>query len=235
MKNKEIIEKNKKAILLLRLANKAEGKISVRGTSFIVNSKGLFITAAHVYNSIPSNELELLEAQVMNEEVSKGVYNYLSYKVELLEMNKESDTALMRLLPASDQKNEFAYISPDEFGDPAALQEGDDLLFMGYPLATELIGMGFGITMTSIHCILSAMKYKGSDHSLHFLMVDTHTNPGVSGSPVFLKESGQVIAMVSGNVSQAVQSPDQKMVRIPANIGICQPINHIKEIIKKYE
>ena len=63
MSVKEIIEKNKKAILLMDIelpVGDGKKKLSIRGTGFIVSKDGKFITSAHVYKKIPKNELPYL-------------------------------------------------------------------------------------------------------------------------------------------------------------------------------
>ena len=143
-------------------------------------------------------------------------------------MDEENDLALMQIIS---NKNDFKAIT--NFGDAEKVKEGDEVVFIGYPLATQLLGMGFGITMSANHCIISAVKRRGKDGSLHFFMVDTHINKGSSGSPVFLKESGEVIAVTNARISHTIFLPEKKIkFDIPANMGICRPINYAIKLIR---
>lgn len=144
-------------------------------------------------------------------------------------MDEENDIALMQINSNGENVN-FEPIT--KLGDSEFIKEGKGVIFIGYPLATELLGMGFGITMSSNRCIISSVKRRGADGSLHFFLVDTHINNGSSGSPVFLKETGEIIGIASGRISAKVPLPDGKIVDIPANMGLCRPIKYVQEIIK---
>jgi len=232
MKNSKIIQKNKESIILINIIIPGENnqtKISVRGTGFIVSKDGKFITCAHVYKQIPENELPYLKVMVWGETSDKGITNYKEYGVKLLKMDEENDLALMQIM--SDSNIEFEAII--DFGDSESVEEGDEVIFIGYPLATELLGMKFGITISTNHCIISSIKRRGADGSLHFFMIDTHINNGSSGSPVFLKDTGEVIGIASARISSKIPAPDGKIFDIPANMGICRPSKYIEELIKK--
>ena len=232
MKISEIIEKNKNSIILVALYIPESGKanqvkVSIRGTGFIISKDGKFITCGHVYRQIPKDELPYLEVSVPGKTDEKGITHYDRYKANLLKIDEENDLALMQIIS---DKNNFQIISG--FGDSEAVKEGDEVVFIGYPLATELLGMGFGITMSTNYCIISSVKKRMIDGSLHFFMVDTHINNGSSGSPVFLKDTGKIIGIASGKISSKIPAPDGKVFDIPANMGICNPAKYIKDLIK---
>jgi len=232
MKTSEIIEKNKKSIILVALYipgenNKGKVSISIRGTGFITSLDGKFITCWHVYKQIPQNELPYLEVSVPSRTDEKGLTHYDRYKVKLLKTDEENDLALMQIIS---DKNDFETI--EGFGESELVKEGDEVVFIGYPLATELLIMGFGITMSTNHCIISSVKRRGVDGSLHFFMVDTHINNGSSGSPVFLKDTGKIIGITSAKISQGISLPDGKKFDIPANMGICRPAKYAINLIK---
>ncbi len=218
MKTSQIIEKNKNSIILVALyipGDNNQGKVSIRGTGFIISPDGQFITCAHV--SVPGRTDE------------KDITTYDRYKAKLLKMDEENDLALMQIISSSEKEFEFI----QNFGDSESVKQGDEVVFMGYPLATELLGMKFGITMSANHCIISSVKRRAKDGSLHFFMVDTHINNGSSGSPVFLKDNGEVIGVTSGKISQRILPPGGKTFDIPANMGICRPVNYVKNLISE--
>lgn len=232
METSEIIEKNKKAIILIDIQIPGENnqnKISIRGSGFIVSPDGKLITCAHVYKQIPENELPYLGVGVSGKTDEKGITHYDRYKVKLLKMDENNDLALMQIEAV--EKIEFEPVI--SFGNSELIKEGDEVVFMGYPLATELLAMQFGLTMSANHCIISSVKRRGVDGSLHFFLVDTHINNGSSGSPVFLKDTGEVIGITSGKISSRIAAPDGKVLDIPANMGICRPSKYISELIDK--
>lgn len=234
MKISKIIETNKKAVILIDVqipVDNKQKKISIRGTGFMVSKDGKFITCAHVYNQINPEELKFLGVTVPSDTDENHIQHYNRYdRVELVDRDDKNDIVLMRIVSS---KNDFSFI--DKFGKIEKTEEGDDLLFIGYPLATELLSSGFGITLTATKCIVSSIKRRGIDGSLDFFIIDTHANNGSSGSPVFSSETGGVLGLVSAKiVSAKIPTPDpNKIIEIPANMGICRPAEYISELINK--
>lgn len=236
MKKTEIYSKNKNSILLLAVMmplGEGKGRISIRGTGFIVSEDGQFITSAHVYKEIPEGERKLLEAKLPEEADEKGITHFKTYKVKLIDLDEEEDIALMQLVNSGNKKK---FIPTSKLGDAENVKEGDEIIFIGYPLATELLAMGFGLTLSANSCIVSSVKRRGKDGRLHFSLIDTHINKGSSGSPVFSVDTGKIIGMASGRVTQKLEITGEKRVAdIPSNIGICRPSKYISEVLKKNE
>lgn len=233
MKISEIIEKNKDAILLIDIfipesEGSDKGKLSVRGTGFIISSDGKFITNAHVYDQIAESERQYLGARLPSKIDEKGITTYDRYKIRFLKKDEENDIVLLEI--QTKEKKDFSTVSG--FGDYEIVREGDEVVFVGYPLATELLGLNYGITMSANRCIISSVKRRSVDGSLHFFFVDTHTNNGSSGSPVFEEKTGKIIGIVSGKISHIIQLPDGKKIDIPANMGICRPAKYIENLVK---
>lgn len=225
----QIIEKNKNAIVLLDLQKPGDGnqkQISIRGTGFIISSDGSLITCAHVYKTIPDSEKKYLGVSVPGQ-IDGKVMSYDRFPVSLVSLDEENDIALMKI----NFNKKFETI--EGVGDSETVEEGSEIAYIGYPLATELLSMGFGITMTTNRCIISSVKRRGADLSLHFFLVDTHTNNGSSGSPVFSIEDGKVIGIVSGKISAKVHGATGQIFDVPANIGICRPIKYAVDLINK--
>jgi len=235
MDNQKIIKDSGPSVVLIELVinnepNSSQGQLSVRGTGFIISKSGEVATCAHVYDQIPENQRQYLMINIPDQVDNNRILNYRRFKAELSRVDKEHDLAILKIQGSGD----YIFNPINNFGDLSDVVEGDDLLILGYPLATELISSGFGITMTADQCIASSIKRRSIDGSLDFFMVDTHINNGSSGSPVFLKSTGEIVGVASGKVISArVPMPDSKtVVEIPANIGICRPINYLKELIK---
>lgn len=231
MQISKIIEKNKNSIILIEILIPKENNQatrSIKGTGFIISKDGKFLTCAHVYKQIPENELPYLQALVPGKIDEKGIIHYERYKINVVKIDEKNDLALMQLV--SDNKIEFKPISG--FGNPETVEEGDEVIFIGYPLALELIIMGFGITMNTNRCIVSSIKRRGVDGSLDFFIVDTHVNNGSSGSPLFSKDTGKIIGIASARISSKITAPDGKIFDIPANMGICRPAKYIENLLK---
>ncbi|MBI4359173.1 MAG: trypsin-like peptidase domain-containing protein [Candidatus Nealsonbacteria bacterium] len=230
MKISEIIEKNKKSIVLLEILipkDNNQATRSVRGTGFVISADGKFITNNHVYQQVADNERQHLRVMVPGKTDEKGIVYYDGYRLELLKKDEENDLALMKIIAPPEMT-----FSPVNVGKPEGetIKEGEEVLFLGYPLATELMILGFGITLAANHCVVSAIKRKAVDGSLHFFMVDTHINNGSSGSPVFSVETGKIVGVASGRISAKVPLAENQTADIPANMGICRSSKYITNL-----
>lgn len=232
MKIHEIIEKNKKAIILIDVQIPGLGNqvtISIKGTGFIVSPDGKFITNAHVYKAITKDELKHSGASVPGKIDEKGSTHYDRYKIELIgEIDEENDVALMQII--SERKDFPAVETPQVLKE---VKEGEEIIYIGYPLAIELLNMGFGITMTTNRALISSIKKRGIDGSFHFFLIDSHINNGSSGSPVFSTENGEIVGIASAKISAKIPIPGGVIADIPANMGICRPIKYAIELINK--
>lgn len=231
----KIIEKNKNAIVLVDIQIPGEGnqkKIGIRGTGFIVSADGKFITNSHVYKQIPENELQYAGVSVPGKTDDKNLTHYERFPIKLIKIDEENDIALMQIVSHSAGSGQAKFDVIDGLGDSEKMKEGDELVYIGYPLAVELLNMGFGITMTTNRCLVSSIKRRGVDGSFHFFLIDTHVNNGSSGSPVFSVETGKVIGIASAKISAKIPMPGGQVADIPANMGICRPANYIENLLK---
>lgn len=229
MKISEIIKQNKNSIIFLEIFIPKENNQalrSIKGTGFLVSSDGKFITNSHVYRQIQDGEKQYLRVMAPGKTDEKGILYYDGYKTELLKQDEENDIALMKIVSDNIIFKPVRAIENSE-----SIRDGNEVVFLGYPLATELFSMGFGITMAANRCIISAIKRRATDGSMHFFMVDTHINNGSSGSPVFSVETGKVIGVASGRISAKIPLSENKTADIPANMGICRPSKYITNLI----
>ena len=109
------------------------------------------------------------------------------------------------------------------------MQAGNEVLFVGFPLANDFLKIGVGITLFANKCIVGAVKYSSNDNKIDFVQIDSHVNPSNSGSPLFDIESGKIIGVVSGTFHNIVRS--QELIQIPRNMGIVKPALYIPGII----
>ncbi len=229
----KIIEENKNAIILVDVHIPAEHnqqKVSIKGTGFIVAPEGKFITNAHVYKAIPENEWQYMGVSVPGKTDEKNLLHYDRYPIKLINIDEQNDVAYMEII--SDKKD---FQTVKGLGDSEKVKEGDDIIFIGYPLAVELLNMGFGITMTTNQSIISSVKRKIEGGMLSFFLTDSHINSGSSGSPVFSTKNGEVIGIASAKISAKIPLPGGQVADIPANMGICRPINYAIELINKVD
>lgn len=227
----KIIEKYKGAIVLVDVQIPVENnqkKISIKGTGFLISPDGMFVTNAHVYRAIQKDEEQYAEASVPRASDRNGIVQYEQYPIQLVSIDDENDVAVMRIV--SNRKDFPAIPLPKKAQD---VEEGHELIYSGYPLAIELLHMGFGITMTTNRAMVSSVKRRGSDGSFHFFLIDGHINSGSSGSPVFSTKTGKVIGIASAKISAKIPIPGGAIADIPANMGICRPIEYAMKLVNK--
>ena len=224
-KPEAIIKRAKPSIGFLDIRKNGGGQMqdSIRGTVFAVDSQH-FLTCAHVYQQIPEDDRQYIGISVL-EPSTKKTLNYKRFSAKMVDLDQANDVALFKIESCTIS---FRSLS---LGDAEMLEEGNELIYTGFPLATEFLSMGLGITLASTKCIVSAIKRRFADESLDFIQIDAHASSGSSGSPIFSLNDGRVVGIVAGNFGQ--QSKAVKDIRMPEMMGIVRPIGYgIKLLLK---
>jgi S1-C subfamily serine protease len=120
-----------------------------------------------------------------------------------------------------------------ELGDSYKVEVGDDIYFIGFPYAGNLMNEGWGITLIANRGMISNIKLDGGDpsHPRSFFIVDAVSNPGNSGCPLIDIAGNKVIGVMS--VAFRIQSKvNQDLdIREPMHISGARPINFAKKFI----
>lgn len=233
MKIKEIIKKYGNSVLFIGVKRPPndDGKqsITVAGTGFIVSRDGKFLSNYTTYTEIPEQDFKNLYATVYDGTDKLGIHSFKSYPVKFISADRDNNVVLMRIV--SDRKfTNICKIDPSGIVD-----EGEEVMHMGYAMGIHLLTMGFGVTCSSSTCIVSSVKRRGKDHSLHLFILDTHAYDGSSGSPLFSIETGMVIGLISRKISVQVKSMDDTKIEVPLNMGIAQPAIYGLKLLKDSE
>lgn len=226
MKYSKIIKIYRNAIGFLALPIKKNGKAGLRigGTCFVVGTKGEILTCAHLYNKIPEPRRKNLFVGLPTEKKGK-LTGYGKHKISLIAKDDENDVALFQTEKVA------SFIKPVPIGNDEAVLAGDDVGFIGFPIATSLLSMGWGITLSANKCIIGAVKNRGRDQTLHFFQLDADVRPGNSGSPLFSLDQGKAIGIAAGHVRRGVK--ELRGANIPQMIGIARPISYGKKLLGK--
>jgi S1-C subfamily serine protease len=116
--------------------------------------------------------------------------------------------------------SEWWPVEPVELGDLSSVVAGADVAIAGYPLGDELL-TGPSVTRFGpvVHAgIISAVApYDTVDpRNITAFLTDINTAPGMSGSPVFIPETAQVVGLhyagVQGTLGCAVPVDDARVV-----------------------
>jgi len=160
----DIVQRARSSVAFV-LASTERGRNS--GTAFVVNQEGLLITALHVVEA--ATELTV---------TFPGVPPHPGVVVAA---DVDADLAVLRVTRSG--------LPPLPIAPPETTRVGDEILVMGYPLAS-ILG-AYEVTVT--RGIVSALRT-----DLGMIQVDAAMNPGVSGGPV-VNARGEVIGVaVSG-------------------------------------
>ncbi len=230
---KENIKKVRKSIVAIGF-EPAPNQITILGSGFI--SQGKLITCAHLLNNLTEEQIIKLKASVLVETTEKGLELYKWLPIRLVPGKKDikNDLAIFEFLQEAPNYTEGLVLSDSE-----KVQIGQDVYFIGFPYAAQLINDGFGITLVANRGMVSNIKPDGSDPNFTkvWFIIDAISNPGNSGCPVINAETNEVIGVMSisfrtpSQVFKEVTSKDLD-IREPMHIAGAKPINLVKELLK---
>lgn len=160
---------------------KVGGNPLILGAGFVVDSEGQVATCLHVVSEVPDLSILLLEKL---------------YSVRVVQSDSARDLALL----ASDSLDQD--VRPLELGTYSSVEEGDEVMFSGYP---------FGIPRLSTHRGMIAYKGPiggGSDQpagsrpqlsaaSCDGFQLDGTVNRGNSGGPVIHLDTQRVVGVIT--------------------------------------
>lgn len=232
MKNlKEIIRNNKSRIvpvafavptLDLAEAGKQKVQITIKGTGFLVSDKGYVCTCDHL--------LREGQGQLMVGLKRNGEYAFAPSKIVI--EDKERDIAIIQC--PQPKPEEHIAISSVSLGDSSKIEEGDEVLFVGFPFG-GVAGGGFAPSAT--RGIISAFRPREiGSASIPFFQIDALTLEGNSGAPLF-NEDQEVIGVInarfdplmSGNQPQVIIGG--RPLGMSTNIGFAIPIGLVRPLI----
>jgi S1-C subfamily serine protease len=154
-----------------------------QGSAFLLRD-GYALTAEHVVKNQKSVRLHFVKFDI---EVS----------AEVLTTHPKEDFALLRV------EGEVSKITPLTLGDSDLIEEGEDLIVVGYPNGE------WGVTKGTL-----------SLKSAERLKTDAATNPGNSGGPLIYIKENRVIGIIIATRPEA------------EGMHYAVPINRVKEILK---
>ncbi len=204
-------------------------QVVILGSGFSVSADGGIITAAHIYNQIPKEHAPNLVAMTMSKEDIRGGEEYVWLPIKLVAKDDGNDIALFKVEGYQD-----TLLKPLAMGDSDQVEVGDDIYFIGFPYAGNLMNEGWGITLIANRGMISNIKLSGADpsHPRNFFIIDAVATAGNSGSPLIEQATNKVVGVVS--VAFRIQSQVNKGldIREPMHISGARPINLAKRVIR---
>jgi len=222
---KENIEKIYQSIVAVGF-KPAPDQVTIIGSGFSISNNGKILTAAHLYKKLSEEQRKNLMCMSMTKKEVLNYYNW--FPVSLTKIDEKNDMALLEM-----PEHKKTLLKPLELGSDENVREGQEVYFIGFPYAAQLMKDGFGITLIVNKGIISSVKRKAQvPHQLDWFIVDAISNPGNSGCPLIDSETNKVI----GVMSIAFRTPSKVQpnldIREPMHIAGAKPINLAKEILK---
>ena len=147
-----------------------EDHLRGQGSGFIIDSKGIILTNAHVVNEADTVRVSLKDGR--------------SFEGKVQGVDEVSDLAVVKV------KGKGEELPTVELGDSDAIEVGDWAIAVGNP-----VGLDNTVTLGIISTLHRSSAEIGiPDKRLEFIQTDAAINPGNSGGPL-LNEEGEVIGI----------------------------------------
>lgn len=226
MKNiKENIKDARQSIVAIGF-NPSLNQITIIGSGFISNNK--IISCAHLLKNLNEDQIKNLKANLMVKQLDKDLEQYQWMPITVFKKDDKNDLAVF----------EFEHLPENlknlTLGDSEKTEVGQDIYFIGFPYAVQLINDGFGLTLVANKGIISNIKRDGTDPQFkkNWFIVDGISNPGNSGCPLIDAETNEVIGVMSISFRTASQTVKELDIREPMHIAGAKPINLVKDLLK---
>ena len=202
-------------------------QVSIIGSGFAISNDGKILSAAHLYNRLEPEQIKNFVGMAMTRKDKSGLEYYSWLPLELVKKEDINDVALFQM-----KNYNKTLLKSLKLGNSEKVQLGDDVYFIGFPYAANLINDGFGITLVVNKTIISNIKQDGIDpkHPRNWFIVDTISNPGNSGSPLLDLKTNKVIGIMTIAFRTKSQVQPNLDIREPMHIAGARPINLAKKL-----
>ena len=202
--------------------------IDFRGTGFVVGNGRQVITNHHV---LPE-KLDRANKESLAIFVGRGKAGR-AMVVKVLHKDREHDLALLEIIDGS--------LPAMRLGDTAFIREGSDIAFTGFPIGMVLglypvthKGIISAITPIVIPAVssrsITAAQMKRMRNPFEVYQLDATAYPGNSGSPVYNRDTGEVIGVIN---SVFVKGSKETVLEKPSGISYAIPVRYVHELLKK--
>ncbi|MDP3168424.1 MAG: serine protease [Hydrogenophaga sp.] len=228
----DTIERLKPSVLLIGTYRSTDSpRFQLRGTGFIAGDGQMVVTNAHVLPSDSSSS----DAPALVVQVRQASGEWQMRSARVLGTNTARDLALLRMDgPAGPAMR---------LGNSAAVREGADLAFMGFPIGGVL---GFSVvthraTVSSITAAalpspsagrLSEQAIRGlRGGTFEIFQLDATAYPGNSGGPLFDPNTGEVVGVMN---MVLIKGTRESALSQPSGISYAIPSVHIQELLDRH-
>jgi serine protease Do len=200
-------------------------QITIVGSGFSISDDGKILSSAHLYNNLRAGDVPNLIGMVVEREEANGLTHYKWLPLKLIKKENKDDIAIFQI-----EGYENTLLRKLDLGNSENVEVGEDVYFIGFPYAAQLINDGFGVTLIVNKGIISNIKRDGIDpsHKKNWFIVDAISNPGNSGCPLIKLDTNEVIGIMAIAFRTKSQVRPDLDIREPMHICAAKPINLAK-------
>ncbi len=204
-------------------------KITIIGSGFAVSDGGKILSSAHLYRKLKPEHISTLMGMVMTKQESNGLEYYKWFPLKLIKKEDKDDIALFQI-----EGYQNTLLKKLDLGDSENVEVGDEMYFIGFPYAAQLINERFGITLIVNKGIVSNTKQDGIDpsHKKNWFIVDAISNPGNSGCPLIDLKTNKVVGVMAITWRKRSKTHKDLDIREPMHICAAKPINLAKDLLE---
>ena len=204
-------------------------KVTIIGSGFAVSDDGKILSAAHLYKNLKPEHIPNLMGLVIEREEKDGLTHYKWLPLELIKKENKDDVALFQIKDYED-----TLLEKLSLGDSERIEVGEDVYFVGFPYAAQLINDRFGVTLIVNKGIISNIKQDGTDpnRKRNWFIVDAISNPGNSGCPLIKLDTNEGIGIMAISFRTKSRTVANLDIREPMHIAGARPINLAKSLLE---
>ena len=228
MKLKDKIKKIRPSIIAIGFRPEPK-KITIIGSGFAISNDGKILSSAHLYNKLKPEHIPSLMGLVMEREEKNRLTHYKWLSLELIKKENKDDVALFQI-----KDHENTLLKKLSLGDSEKIEVGEDVYFIGFPYAAQLINDKFGVTLIVNKGIISNIRRDGTDPSYkrNWFIFDAISNPGNSGCPLIKLDTNEVIGIMAISFRTKSKTVNNLDIREPMHIAGAKPINLAKDLLE---
>lgn len=228
MKLKDKIKKVKNSIIAIGFRPEPN-KMTIIGSGFAISDDGKILSATHLYRQVKPEYIPNLMGMAMTKQEPDGLEHYKWLPLKLIKKEDKTDAALFQIEGYKD-----TLLKKLDLGTSENVEMGDDVYFIGFPYAAQLINDGFGVTLIVNKGIISNIKRDGTDSNRkrNWFIVDAISNPGNSGCPLIKLDTNEVIGIMAITWRKKSKTHQDLDIREPMHIAGAKPINLAKDLLE---
>ena len=206
-------------------------KAKLAGTGFVVGDGSLIATNFHVVANLPESRGKISWA------IFEGTgRNPRVHKVAVVAKDEQHDLALLKL-------PQGITLKPMKLAKKDWIEDGHEVAFTGFPIG-EVLGL-YPVTHQGIISArtptvipaansgqLSAARLRLLRNPYYTYQLDATAYPGNSGSAVYLKSNGEVIAIIN---KVFVKKSKESVLSDPSNITYAIPVKYLHALINELD